>query len=310
MTHDFLSELLPTDFRVSVCRLILRFVSDGGLGDEGAASAVRNGIGCGLKRVSDCTESADCPCPYCRYFKPQPPPGTAGGISPAFVLEADGFPKRPRVGDAARLNLLMLGEACQALPSFVCGLLHCGEVGIGSPRARFAVNPQGEPVELAMEDIQRQAEALLGVRECAIHFVSPCILEDVGRRRDDITFPRLVKAVVERLQPNVGYWCGAAMRNKDRDAIAAPLMEKASGIEAEFTFEGRVREVSKGFGGKQDSLSGFTGVLRARGDLDPFWPLLIAGSLVHVGLRPHLDRGRYALRPIIGQEEVELCFTS
>jgi len=130
-----------------------------------------------------------------------------------------------------------------------------------------------------------------GVTECKIDIRSPFVLEADGKPLEELSFPRLIKAICERLQPNVAYWCGDVLRNKERDALIKPIIEQASALDWEFRRKRAVQEFAKKSDGRTNSLLGFTGELIVRGDLEPFWPLLVAGSIVHFGQFPHLDRG-------------------
>jgi hypothetical protein len=295
MVDELLNRLLPGGFAAESHSFVIRFTSNGELKSEGAASAIRDGLGRGLKRLSTCTNEPDCTCAYCSYFKPQTPPGTAGSISPGFVLALTQFPRKMEIDATAKINLVLFGRAQQAFVWFLAAMLHCGQIGIGSPRAKFTVDVAGPPIAITPADIINQSKLLLGIRECRIEFLSPCIIEDGGNRRDSIDFSRLIKAIIERLQPNIGFWCDHMIRNKDRDAAVASLIARASEVESDFSLDEWVHETSHKYNRKSGSLSGFKGSLDVRGDLDLFWPFLLLGSVVHVGLRSNLDRGRYRL---------------
>jgi len=282
---------------------VLEFTSDGELGSESAASAIRDGIGRALMNLPGCSGEPGCSCVACAYFKPTPPPGYAGGIAPGFVLEMSRVGRSPRSGVVARANLILIGAAREALPWFLFALTHSGQVGIGDPRARFTVDCDGDVAEVTSTELALLSDRLSDVRECEIK-LGPLILCDADARLEEVTFPRLVKAICERLQPNVGYWCGAWMRNKDRDVITRDLVQKTSTLEWAFEPGHAVREVSKKFDGRVVSLLAFTGKLNVRGELKGFWPLLLAGSLVHIGELPHLNRGRFSLHPVVDGRSV------
>lgn len=292
MPKDLIRSLLPNGLTYSRHTFRLTFTTPGVLGAEGAASALRDGIGCMLKRVCECEDAPECPCPYCQVFKPK----ATGSASPGFVLHTGRLARSIRVGQTTMLRLTLMGRAQQALIWFVTAIVQCGLEGIGSPRSRFAVELTDGPEETTLEDILVRAEQLQDLSEAAVRFVSPCMLVDGGRHRVETDFPRLMKAVVERLQPNVGFWCGSVLRNQDRDGMAADLIGLAGRVESRFTPGRQVHEQSRGFSGKRDSLFGFTGTLTLCGNLRPFLPLLMAGEALHVGQRPHLDRGRYVLQ--------------
>lgn len=287
------TELMPGGFGAVVYPLVLKFVSAGRLGDEAGASALRDGIGRGLNRLSECAGAGEDCCPYCSYFKPMTPIGAGGGVAPGFVIEAPGFPKSPEGGQVARGNLVLLGRAEEALPWFVAAALHCGQVGVGSPRARFSVDRGGRVKTYATRDILRVAGKYEGVTQCKIDLCSPFVLEADGKPLEELSFPRLIKAICERLQPNVAHWCGGVLRNKERDALVKPLIDQAATLDWEFRKGVAVQEFAKKSDGRRNSLLGFTGELIVRGDLEPFWPLLVAGSIAHFGQFPHLDRGRF-----------------
>lgn len=295
--EDILTAVLPQGLSVLAYQAQLKFTSPGCLGDEAPASAIRGGIGRGLKRLAFCREEPGCECPFCRVFEPAAPPGAAGSLSPGYVLETPYFPPNLQEGDLLYVNVLFLGTAASALPWFVAALAHAGQVGIGQPKARFMVDRSEEPRRFTHDDIRAALPDLEGSERCDIVLGSPLMLTDTGSRKPvtELSFPRLVKAIFERLQPAVGYWCGGMMRNTERASIAAPLLDLAGGLEWRFAPGEVVRQATVGYGGKRTSLEGITGRLSVEGDLGPFWPLLVAGGLVHVGQRPHLDRGRYVL---------------
>jgi|GEM_PF-4136794 len=288
---NLFNELMPGGFGAVVYPLVLKFTSGGRLGDESGASALRDGIGRGLYRLAECGAAGEPGCPYCSYFKPATPMGAGGGVAPGFVIEAPGFPKSPEAGMVAHGKLTLLGRAAEAMPWFVAAALHCGQVGVGSPRAKFTVDRGGRIRTYTTADILRVAGKYEGVTECKIDIRSPFVLEADGKPLEELSFPRLIKAICERLQPNVAYWCGDVLRNKERDALIKPIIEQASALDWEFRRKRAVQEFAKKSDGRTNSLLGFTGELIVRGDLEPFWPLLVAGSIVHFGQFPHLDRG-------------------
>ena len=293
MKNNVLDRLFPCGLSVTVQSLVLKFTCECELGDEAAASALRDGIGRGLKRLHACADPSSCRCACCSIFKPLNPPGFAGGLGPGFVLETPGLSGSIDSGRISRVRLLLLGTAGSALPWFLCALLHCGQVGIGDPRAKFTVDTTGAPRIITSSDILAKASSLAGTRECKIVFDAPFALTVNGTVSEELSFSRLVKAICERLQPNVGYWCGEWMRNSHRDGIVEPLLRESEDADWEFRRGGIVREYARKYDGRFASLLGFKGELRVRGNLDRFWPLLLAGSLVHIGKYPHLDRGRF-----------------
>jgi len=296
MNLNILDQLLPCGFEALVQPLVIKFISDGKLGSESFASAIRDGIGRGLNRLAVCGGGGNCECAYCLYFKPTSPPGSAGSISPGFILETSSIHADIAAGSVAGVNLILIGRAGNALPWFLSAMLHCGQIGIGEPRARFTVDTSGPAQRITSDDITDFCTKHSSTRTCEIRLISPLILNDKGKPTMELSFQRHLRAVIERIQPNIGYWCGGKiLRNKERDSICSDILDLAGSIPYTFHRDSIIKETSIDYQGNTDSLTGFTGSLHISGELDTFLPLLAIGQILHIGQRPNLDRGRYEL---------------
>lgn len=298
--NDWLSLLLPSELIAGAWEFGVKLRNSGELDNEIPGSAIRDGLGRGLHQLGSCQESPGCQCPYCTYFKPATPPGQPGGTAPGFVIETTGFTSSPREGDRALVRLVMIGRAVAAYPWFAAALLHCGQVGIGDPRAAFKADLVKGPLQMNFASLDAAAADLRAVRDCTIQ-LAPFILRVRGSELETVSFPRLLKAIAERLQPNVARWCDCEIPRRRRDEIIDEMTKRAECLEWREQKGIPARGVARKNDGRVLRVEAQMCSLEVKGDLTDFWRLLMVGAALHIGENPTIGLGKYSIN--VGSEQ-------
>lgn len=290
-------------------------------------ATLRGGFGQAFKRMT-CSRSYagqpcdECPeqnrCAYSYVFETPVPPDsdvlrTHSAVPRPFVFEPplDGKTKY-RPGDDLAFGLVLIGQAIDYLPCFVLSFKALGETGLGRGRGRFrlrqawATDPLGpwetlvydgpsdalrnECITTRISDIERAA-ALLPRDELAIHFLTPTSLKHAGRIDPEPAFHVLVRALLRRVSSLYYFHCGERWDADYRGLIE--LAQTAETVEAHTACEHYQRYSSRQR--QRIPMGGVTGTVHYAGPLDQFRPLLVLGSLVHVGKACVFGNGRYTV---------------
>ncbi len=285
---------------------------------------LRGGLGVALKRMvcfQPRTPACEgCPlrihCPYAYLFETPLPPDapvlrTYKRIPLPFVLEPpldDRTVYRP--GEHLSFNLVLIGRARNYLPYFIVAFQELGRLGLGKGRTPYrlrevrAVHPldsaeqvvyraeEGvvQEIELSVngEDVNRAALELPAERIC-IRFLSPTRLKHRGDYvRHGPPFHVLVRALLRRLSSLAVFHGGGRW-----EADFTGIIERA----------GKVRLVRsdalwqewRRYSSRQQQdmdLGGLLGEALYEGELAEFRPLLLWGSLVHVGKATAFGNGK------------------
>ncbi|MDQ7795008.1 MAG: CRISPR system precrRNA processing endoribonuclease RAMP protein Cas6 [bacterium] len=293
-------------------------------------STLRGGLGNAFRRIA-CADpirvrSRNCEgcllqsnCPYAYVFETTPPPGTErlrthADIPRPFVLEP---PEQPQTlyppGKPLHFGLVLVGRAIDYLPYFVVTFRELGTAGLGKGRARFelaAVRSWLEGCEVALysageeritplavavtgEEFRRRAAELAGPR-LALHFLTMTRLQFGGELAERPDFHVVVRALLRRVANLAYFHHGWSLECDFRGLLAAA--ESVSLV----TDETRWMDWTR-YSSRQDTrmrLGGIVGRAVYAGDFEPFLPLLVLGTYVHVGKNATFGLGRFrAERP-------------
>lgn len=288
-------------------------------------STLRGGFGNVFRRIA-CSEpvrarSRNCQgcllrdsCPYAYVFETSPPPGserlrTHAAIPRPFVLEPPGkaetiYPP----GSSLRFSLVLVGRAIDYLPYFVVALRELGNVGLGRGRGRFdlasvrahsdgrevSLYSAGEkritprPVAVAGEELHRRAADLAGPR-LALRFLTMTRLQFGGQLVASPAFHVVVRALVRRVANLAYFHHGWSLDCDFRELVGAAGEVHLVADETRWVDWER-------YSSRQDTrmkLGGIVGRAVYAGDFEPFLPLLVLGTYVHVGKNATFGLGRY-----------------
>jgi len=288
------------------------------------------------KSCRDCMLQHDCP--YPALFEPSPPPDaevlrTYSSIPLPFVIEPP-FDRRTRYGPGETLSfrLVLIGQAMARLAYFVVVFQQLGAVGLGSRRAKYALERvealrpwSGEAVALYEDGalvrgagglavdystVAERAEALCadGGDTVTVRFLTPTRLKHSGRlAKEGPPFHVLIRAILRRVSSLSYFHCAERWETDYRGIIEAAkgvrLAEARTGWVDWERYSRRQRQ--------RMNLGGLVGQATYEGDastglstgastelstgLRPFLPLLVLGELVHVGKACVFGNGWYEL---------------
>ena len=277
------------------------------------------------KSCRDCMLQHDCP--YPALFEASPPPNaevlrTYQDIPLPFVIEPP-LDRRTRYGSGETLSfrLVLIGRAMARLAYFVVVFQQLGEVGLGSRRAKYALervealHPWNEEAVVLYEDgalvgggdglavdysmVAERAEALGA--DCGdtvtVRFLTPTRLKHKGEYVVQPEFHVLIRAILRRVSSLSYFHCGERWEADYRGIIeAAKEVRLAEARTGWVDWERYSRRQQQ-----RMNLGGLVGQVTYEGDasaelstgLEPFLPLLVLGELVHVGKACVFGHGKY-----------------
>jgi DNA-binding transcriptional regulator of glucitol operon len=291
------------------------------------ANTLRGGFGAAFKRLV-CIYRPPQPCevcdlrhicPYGALFEAAVPPGSEvlrrnTDIPRPFVLEPplDG---RTQYGpnDALKVGLVLVGRAIHHLPYFLVAFQELGRAGLGVRRGKFtirevrAVNPltgeevavldsrmqvlAGRDMSVGAAELEAAVSKMAPRDEVVLRFITPTRLVHDGRLVMDPEFPILLRALLRRISSLAYFHCGERwaldFRRLKEDAGEVKLVRSNLRWWDWQRYSARQQT--------QVKLGGFLGDAVYRGPLTPFLPLLLLGSIIHVGKACTFGHGRYDL---------------
>jgi hypothetical protein len=293
--------LIPEAFLITTVSLDIEFESGGAI-TVSAGDLLRDSIGAALYRLAYSHQEGDlaCDCCVCRLFRPKVAGSSNAGapvdLPAAFMLRVDSFPRGEfEKGERARVRLSVAGTEDEDITPLIQAVRVAGSTGVGRPRARFQADvPSDGITRIDRESIVAESALCLGKRELAVAFETPTLVRIAGKPKFGLSFAELIGSVLNRIHRGLAFhWHDPEIAERTRDlrqaAIAAASEVRIDSTDLRWAHVERVRG-----GGQKQSLSGFVGATSYSGDLDPFWPLVIAGSYTHIGYGAAFGMGRYS----------------
>ena len=318
MTHE-LEELSHIHF--ARCRVRLRALEDGPLPPQ-PGKTLRGALGAALRSVScpmpDGEDCETCPhsagCAYLQIFA-TPRPISAdrlkgvSSIPRPFVLRpwespVDGV----SAGQALDFELVLVGDALQAVPHLAVALGLLAGRGLGRERVPFhllgidqVLSNDDEPRVLfdgyrmmgtPLPDQLRREDFPPAPHRLTVEFQSPVCIVSGGRVVEQLTFEHLTRALMRRLSSLSYFHCGHEL---DLDFVG--LKELARDITVEESSLEPVRQ--QRYSRRQDrrfAMQGLVGSVTFAGELERFAPLLALGIVLHVGKNCVMGMGQAKIR--------------
>ena len=208
---------------------------------------------------------------------------------------------------------MLIGRAINYLPYFLVAFQELGRAGLGARRGKFtvrelrAVNPltgeegsvfDSEGQALAERDMSvgaAEVEAAVGKMaprdEVVLRFMTPTRLMHDNRLVANPEFPILIRALLRRISSLAYFHCGERwaldFRQVKGDAGAVKLVRSNLRWWDWQRYSARQQTRMR--------LGGFVGEVVYRGPVGSYLPLLLLGSVVHVGKACTFGHGRYDL---------------
>jgi len=296
--------LIPEAFLITTVSLNIEFESGGAI-TVSTGDLLRDSIGAALYKLAYSHQEGDlsCDCCVCRLFRPKAAgssgPGTGVDLPSAFMLRVDSFPMGEfEKGERARVRLSVAGTRDEDITPLIQAVRVAGSTGVGRPRARFRANVVPDGIMRVDKDgIAAESALCLGKRKLTIDFKTATLVRIDGKPKFGLSFPELIGSVLNRIHRGLAFhWHDPDIAGRTRDlrqaAIAAASEVETDSTDLRWDHVERIRSE-----GRRQSLSGFVGVTSYSGELDPFWPLVIAGSYTHIGYGAAFGMGRYEFEP-------------
>jgi hypothetical protein len=290
-------------------------------------STLRGVFGHAFKRIVCARQGQDCAecllrldCPYASVFESRPPDDAdikrlQEAIPRPFVVEPPLIRQtRFSPGEEIAFKLVLVGRAIDLLAYFVVAFQEAGRMGIGKGRGQYALARvetapwDGRPAEtvytrslrssivkrdcaLCFPDLIERARALASDGTVTLRFLTPTRIRERGRWTARPAFDALVRTLLQRISSLARFHCAETWEYDFRGAIDRAW---AVQIVADHTHWDDWERYST----RQEQrvkLGGFLGQVTYAGDLDEFMPLLLAGSMVHVGKGTVFGNGQYTM---------------
>lgn len=283
---------------------------------EYAGSALRGVFGHALRRAACVTGARDCAgcalvrrCAYPAIFETPPPLAyerrKMANVPHPFVVEPPAWGHTDfRPGDTLAFDLVLIGPALRQLPLVLLAWRHALAAGLGpqqgSARLR-CVSVEGEQAPVLAEPdtgvrAHSQELRLSGIGEApaqvTLVFETPLRLQSNGRALGigELTPHQLLMALLRRVAQLIELQLGGTLAV---DFAALGAQARAIGGDHDLRWRDWTRHSNRQ--GQHMVLGGAVGRWTLRGDLAPFWPLLVLGQWLHVGKNATFGLGRYRL---------------
>ena len=231
-----------------------------------------------------------------------------------FVLEPPRTGKRDYApGDTFACNLVLIGEAIDLLPWMVLTFHEMGKrrIGIRGRRGQCQLDKveslptrgnhryqtiytaetetlTDEGLILRLADVMEDAPHATDAIE--LEFLTPTSIKIDRRWTSNLTFEHLIRNLLRRIRFLSYFHCG-----EDLDVDAPGLIESARSIRHEFRFHWVRKDRYSHRTETSIPMDGFIGVVRFKGNLEPFLPFILLGEYLHIGHHTAFGHGQYRL---------------
>jgi hypothetical protein len=286
-------------------------------------SALRGGFGLTFKRMA-CRKPNGCPkaceqpgeCAYGYVFETSPSADaevlrTHEAVPRPFVLQAPWDDKTEyQAGEQLEFGLVLVGQGITYLPYFILAFKALGEEGVGRGRGCFqvkevwALDPLGPWKSLVYDgasDALRNVDMSIGIaqieatasrlspQEISVHFLTPARIKHTGEIVSELPFHVLLRTIMRRVSSLYYFHCGQRWETDYRGMIEAARTIETMQVDLQWQEWQR----HSGRQQRQIAMGGVVGTVRYAGPLEAFRPLLVTGSLIHVGKGTVFGNGQF-----------------
>jgi hypothetical protein len=292
-------------------------------------SMIRGAFGASLKHAVCVTRTYDCPpcllkdrCLYPYVFETPPPPNAQHmrkytAAPHPFVFEPPAGGAVAPAGQPLVLGLTLFGRALGYLSHFIFALEQLGQRGLGGRRVPCALTsvesvldgrnwvlytPEDRSPRPA-DGFDKQIRIPLRppipsvheapTEQMTIELLTPLRIVYDGRLANELPFHVLLRNLIRRIAHLSCFHCGGDPAGfAFRDWIELALAVKTVKQDVEWfdweRYSSRQQTTMR--------MGGLTGRVTFEGKLAPFYPLLAAGEIVHVGKATSFGLGRFCIR--------------
>ncbi|MFA4910033.1 MAG: CRISPR system precrRNA processing endoribonuclease RAMP protein Cas6 [Desulfobacteria bacterium] len=296
-------------------------------------STLRGGFGNAFKKIVCVQKERDCSscilkgrCIYSYVFETPPKPDTEvmrkyESVPHPFIIEPPSENRRNyKPGDGLTFGLTLVGKAIDFLPYFIYTFEELGRIGIGKGRGQFELkavhaqngkvssspdfkNPKNPIYTSATKKLTPPDPVVINMdipgsdgisdKTLTLRFLTPTRISYNGHITSELEFHILIRNLLRRVSLLSYFHCGIDTSAWDFKGI----IERAKEIK---TKETQLRWYDwKRYSSRQDTkigMGGFLGEITFGGDVAPFFPLIMAGEVLHVGKGTSFGLGRYEMR--------------
>lgn len=321
------------DFRIARYELVLEAGQQGLNLPVYKGSTLRGGFGNVFRRICCSQPTGQCSnclvnqtCPYARIFEPSPPPDAVvlkkySNIPRPFVIEPPLEEKTVyQPGEQLTFGLVLIGQAIAYLPYFVLAFKELGQIGLGKGRLPYtlrevraclfgrgedaAVYQAGHNRVLLVDNAVTLAELLqlsVNQRQCgighviSIDFCTPTRLKYDQALVSDLDFHVLIRNLLRRISTLYYFYHDQEPGSENVDY--RELTEAANEIK---TTASKLQLMDwERYSHRQDArvnMAGLVGEVSYEGKIEPFWPILVLGELIHVGKGCVFGLGKFEIK--------------
>lgn len=218
-------------------------------------------------------------------------------------------------GETLSFELVLIGKkAIGYLPYFAGAYIAMGRRGIGAGRGKFilksieTIGNNGESKHLYSHENKTihfgtiictaadKKDYLSSINHCTVRFVTPLRLLRNRKEVRDIYFSIFFRAILRRIRDLAVIHCG--IEDIEWDEINQRLNEKANMVETLKPDKIEWDESYSRFSYRQKKSMTFRGIIGEvtfKGDLTPFFPLMLLGEKLHIGKNTSFGLGRYEI---------------
>lgn len=258
---------------------------------------------CALKTFKNCRE---CPlyqsCYYAYIFETIPDPSKPlpfnfhkyPSIPHPYVLEPPEEQKTVyQKGEAFTLQILLFGKATEYVPHFVLALQLAGEHGVGKGNKKFRINNYSVSTgELNITIEEPVKEASPPDQELTLDFATPLRLVYQGKLVKRLEFHYLIRNLLRRVTSIYYFHCNPHLPQIPVDSLIG-FAEKVEIKEENLHWMDWERYSYRQ--GRRMLLGGLVGRVTFVGPLSPFYSILKAGELLHLGKNTSFGLGKYKI---------------
>ncbi|MGB4509648.1 MAG: CRISPR system precrRNA processing endoribonuclease RAMP protein Cas6 [Syntrophomonadaceae bacterium] len=282
-------------------------------------STFRGAIGNSLKNMVCIRRDRDCgsclikhKCSYTFLFETSvfmDKKALPAGVPQPFVLEPPLEEKEVyEPGELISFALVLIGKGIDHLPYFLATFDRMSQRGLGRGKGKFTLHEVRDGYSYTV--VYNQADGIVNpnisrksitedftsgqsaqMRYCKIQFKTPLRLKNNGQLSDRIDFEILMRAILRRINSLSYYFADEALQLNQQGLVSKA---KSIGIVNQ-----NIRWLDwERYSNRQNNrmkLGGIVGLIEFEGDLNPFWPLLLAGQEIHIGKNTTFGLGMYKL---------------
>lgn len=273
-------------------------------------ATIRGGLGYAFKEIICVRKSRICgecdliqDCVYINLFEPKikNKEGKNQEIPRPYVIELPGKKNTYKINEKLQFNFILFGKSIKFFPYFLFSFLELGKIGLGKFRQKFWIDEvyqiypsfknifkYGNETIAKVEEKYFEPEFREG-RKIKIKFITPTKIKNEGKLVEVPDFYVLLKAILRRISQILYFWCDY----KEKYDFSE-ILKEAEKVKIE---KCKLKWVDyKRYSTRQNvemKIGGIVGEVEYKGEVEKFYPIIKAGSYIHIGKNTSFGLGKY-----------------